>query len=54
MRFAIPLIVATILAAGCGKHGDPIAQAEKKDAANGIAAPGIAETKAIAEEGRAA
>ncbi|MFH0341903.1 MAG: DUF1254 domain-containing protein [Chromatiales bacterium] len=38
------------LLAGCGKNDDPIAQAEKKDAAKGIAAPGIAETKAIAEE----
>ncbi|MFH0340822.1 MAG: DUF1254 domain-containing protein [Chromatiales bacterium] len=39
------------LLAGCGKKDDPIAQAEKKDAAKGIVAPGIAETKAIAEEG---
>jgi hypothetical protein len=30
---------------------DPITHAEKKDVAKGIAAPGIAETKAIAEEG---
>jgi hypothetical protein len=35
---------------GCGKKDDPVAQAEKKDVAKGIAAPGIAETKAIAEE----
>jgi hypothetical protein len=39
------------LLAGCGKKDDPITQAEKKDVAKGIAAPGIAETKAIAEEG---
>jgi len=38
------------LLAGCGKKDDPIAQAEKKDVAKGVAAPGIAETKAIAEE----
>jgi hypothetical protein len=39
------------LLAGCGKKDDTIAQAEKKDATKGIAAPSIAETKAIAEEG---
>ena len=38
------------LVAGCGKKDDPIAQAEKTDVAKGVAAPGIAETKAIAEE----
>ena len=43
--------VVVALLAGCGKNDDPIAQAEKKDVAKGIAAPGIAETKAIAEEG---
>jgi hypothetical protein len=36
--------------AGCGKTDDPIAKAEKKDAAKGVAAPSIAEVKAIAEE----
>src|SRR5437016_1283413 len=35
------------LLAGCGKKDDPINQAEKKDKDK----PGIAETKAIAEEG---
>ena len=35
--------------AGCGKN-DAISQAEKRDEAKGIGAPGIAETKAIAEE----
>ena len=43
--------IAVSLLAGCGKKDDPIAQAEKKDATKGIAAPSIAETKAIAEEG---
>lgn len=43
--------VVVALLAGCDKKDDPIAQAEEKDAAKGIAAPGIAETKAIAEEG---
>jgi len=33
--------------AGCGKKDDPITKAEKKDTDK----PGIAETKAIAEEG---
>src|SRR5882672_9227853 len=42
---------ATTLTAGCGSKDDAISQAEKKDAAKGIAAPSIAETKAIAEEG---
>jgi hypothetical protein len=36
---------------GCGKQNDTIAQTEKKEIATGVAAPGIAETKAIAEEG---
>lgn len=39
-----------MLATGCGKN-DSITQAEKKDVAKGIQAPGIGETKAIAEEG---
>ena len=38
------------MTAGCGKKDDPIAQAEKRDVAKGVPAPGIAETKAIAEE----
>jgi len=42
-------IVAALLA-GCGKKDDAIAQAEKKDVAAGLPAPGIAETKAIMEE----
>jgi hypothetical protein len=42
---------AAILIAGCGKNDDAISQAGKKDVAKGIAAPSIAETKAIAEEG---
>jgi hypothetical protein len=40
-----------LMCAGCDKKDDAIAQAGKKDAASGIAAPGIEETKAIAEEG---
>ena len=44
-------IVTAALLAGCGKKEDPVAQAAKKDAAAGVPAPGIAEVKAIAEEG---
>ena len=43
-------VVAAMLTAGCGKKDDPIAQAAKSDMAKGVPAPGIAETKAIAEE----
>ena len=39
------------LLADCGKQDDAITHAEKKDAAAGVPAPGIAEVKAIAEEG---
>ena len=46
---AAPLAAATLLG-GCGKPNDSIAQAEKKDVAAGVPAPGIAETKAIMEE----
>jgi hypothetical protein len=51
--FGAALVVglALAVAAACGKKDDTIAQAEKKDATKGIAAPSIAETKAIAEEG---
>src|SRR5262245_25058071 len=35
----------------CDKKDDSIAQAERADAAKGVAAPGIEETKQIAEEG---
>ena len=43
--------IAATLIAGCGKKDDVIAQAEKKDVARGVPAPGIEQTKAIAEEG---
>jgi len=45
------IIAAAALIAGCGKKDEAIAEAEKHDVALGVAAPGIAETKAIAEEG---
>jgi len=44
-------VSAAALFAGCAKKGDPISEASKADAAKGIAAPGIVDTKAIAEEG---
>jgi hypothetical protein len=50
-RWAAIVVTAAGLIAGCGKKDDPIAQAEKKDLAKGVAAPSIAEVKAIAEEG---
>jgi len=56
LRFSRYLCIALIcalgafLVAGCGKKDDPVAQAEKKEVAKGVPAPGIAETKAIAEE----
>ena len=43
-------VFAVVLLTGCDKKADPIAAAEQADKAAGIAAPGIAETKAIAEE----
>jgi len=49
-RCIVLAVAATTFAAGCGKKDDPIAKAEKKDEARGVPAPGIAETKAIAEE----
>jgi hypothetical protein len=51
IRWAVILVVAMTLMAGCGKKDDPIAQAESKDTAKAVAAPGITEVKAIAEEG---
>jgi hypothetical protein len=45
------LFAAAVLIAGCTKQNDPITQAAKTDVATGVPAPGIAETKAIAEEG---
>jgi len=45
------LAIAAVFLAGCGKQNDTISQAGKKDAIIGMPAPGIVETKAIAEEG---
>jgi hypothetical protein len=47
----LAIVIGVSLLASCEKKDDAISKAEKKDVAKGIAAPGIAETKAIAEEG---
>jgi len=51
MQWTAFFAAAAMLIAGCVKQNDPITRAEKNDKATGIAAPSIAETKAIAEEG---
>jgi len=54
---ALGVAIAAALLAGCSKKEDPIVQAQKQEApasaqaAAGVPAPGIAEVKAIAEEG---
>jgi len=48
-RLAV-LAAAISLTVGCASKIDPISQGEKAETAKGIAAPSIAETKAIAEE----
>jgi hypothetical protein len=45
------ILIGLSLLAGCERKDDAISKAEKKDVTKGIAAPGIAATKAIAEEG---
>ncbi len=47
---ALCSVFAVALLSGCATKGDPIVAAEQADKKSGIAAPGIAETKAIAEE----
>jgi hypothetical protein len=51
MKWTAVLAIAALLIAGCGKRDEAVTQAEKQDAAQGVAAPSIAETRAIAEEG---
>jgi len=43
--------IVVALLAGCGKKDDPIVTADQADKSVDIAVPGIAETKAVAEEG---
>jgi hypothetical protein len=51
VRLIGTLLGATLVLSGCQKKGDAISSAEQTEKINGIAAPGISETKAIAEEG---
>src|SRR5277367_3328208 len=45
----VPIAALTLLVTGC--KNDPVTQAEKADKINGVAVPGIEETKQIAQEG---
>jgi len=45
------ILVGATLFAGCSHQGDVVSSAAKKESAAGISVPGIAEVKAIAEEG---
>jgi len=51
LTLTLVLILAFSGISGCGKQRDTISQAERNEAAKGVAAPSLAETKAIAEEG---
>src|SRR5437868_14688149 len=55
MKTPRQILLGVILTAAafisCNKKGDVISSAEQADKKAGVAAPGIAETKAIAEEG---
>jgi len=48
---SVMMALATSLITGCGTSNDAISSAMQADRSAGIAAPGIVETKAIAEEG---
>ncbi|HWR96127.1 MAG TPA: DUF1254 domain-containing protein [Arenimonas sp.] len=55
-NLALPMLslagaLAAVALTGCGKANDPISTAEQADKGSGVTAPGIEETKAIAEEG---
>ena len=50
LKWAVFAITAGTLLAGCAKKNDAISQAEKKEVAQGVPAPSIADTKAIAQE----
>jgi len=51
LRLITSCVAAATLLAGCNKQDDAISKAERADKKAAIAAPGIAEVKAIAEEG---
>jgi len=46
----LPALAALALLGACTSANDPVAQAAKRDAAAGLSVPGIAETKALAEQ----
>lgn len=50
LKWAAIAAAVVALVAGCASKSDPVTQAARVDAAKGIAAPGFAETKSIAEE----
>ena len=49
-KLAAASVFAVVLLAGCGKKDDPVSAADQADKQAGVDAPGIEETKAIAEE----
>jgi hypothetical protein len=51
LHLALASAISSAAFMGCDKKGDAISAAEQTEKKEGIAAPGIAETKAIAEEG---
>lgn len=52
LHLGLAAVLTTAALTGCGeKKGDPISAADQADKKAGVAAPGIEETKAIAEEG---
>jgi hypothetical protein len=51
MQLAFASTITAVALIGCEKKGDAISSAEQADKKAGVAAPGIEETKAIAEEG---
>jgi len=50
-RLATASVIALVLLAGCDKQGDAISAADQADKQAGVPAPGIEETRAIAEDG---
>jgi hypothetical protein len=51
LKWAALTVSGIALVTGCAKKDDAISQADKKDVAQGVLAPSIAETKDIAEQG---
>jgi hypothetical protein len=49
-RVAVGLLSLCMVLAGCSHKSDAISQADKLDAINGVAVPGIEQTKQIAQE----